>query len=116
MNHGLGTSSRIGYAGELSLLMFFTNSEQGAKYKFGVDVQSKGFDEAPDAILQAVHRLKWAGRTAVPMAASYIAALGKDGGAIHDANVEFNECLSLGYMKDDRIKVSIWQMRVRVHR
>lgn len=87
-------------------LMVFADGRQGAKYKFGVDVQSKGFDEAPDAILKAVHRLKWAGRTAVPMAAEFITALGCDGADIHEANVDFNECLSLGYMEDDRIKVS----------
>lgn len=78
----------------------------GAKYKFGVDVQSKGFDEAPDSILQAVQRLKWAGRTAVPMAAQFIESSGLNGADIHDANVDFNECLSLGYMEADRIKVS----------
>lgn len=87
-------------------MMSLANIEQGAKYKFGVDVQSKGFDEAPDAILKAVQRLKWAGRTAVPMAAEFIASLGCDGADVHDANVDFNECLSLGYMEADRIKVS----------
>lgn len=86
--------------------MFLTDNEKGAKYKFGVDVQSKGFDEAPDPILKAVHRLKWAGTTAVPGAAEFITSLGCDGGEHQDANVEFNECLSLGYMEADRIKVS----------
>lgn len=69
-------------------------------------MQSKGFSEAPDAILQAVQRLKWAGRAAVSMAAEFIDSIGLDGADIHDANVDFNECLSLGYMQDDRISVS----------
>lgn len=83
----------------------------GARYKFGVSVQSKGFDEAPDAILQAVQRLKWAGQTAVPMAAQFIESTGLTGADIHDANVDFNECLSLGYMEEDRIKVSSYLLR-----
>jgi hypothetical protein len=57
-------------------------------------------------VLKAVYRLKWAGRTAVPMAAQFITALGLSGSNIHQANVDFNECLSLGYMENDRINVS----------
>ncbi|OIW34227.1 hypothetical protein CONLIGDRAFT_677931 [Coniochaeta ligniaria NRRL 30616] len=41
-----------------------TQHNWGAKYKFAVDVQSKGFEEAPDTILQAVQQLKWAGTSA----------------------------------------------------
>ncbi|KAK0628598.1 hypothetical protein B0T17DRAFT_588674 [Bombardia bombarda] len=37
----------------------------GARYKFGVSVQSKGFDEAPDVVLRALHRLVWAGKGAI---------------------------------------------------
>ncbi|KAB5515012.1 hypothetical protein GE09DRAFT_1294939 [Coniochaeta sp. 2T2.1] len=38
-----------------------SSSGNGAVDKPGVTVQSKGFEEAPDAILQAVQQLQWAG-------------------------------------------------------
>jgi len=83
------------------------NYEQGAPYKFGVTVDSKGFSDAPETILQAVQQMRWAGTTAVPMAEGFIAeAVGRDGADVEEANVDFNECLSLGYMESDMIHVS----------
>ncbi|KAK3365209.1 hypothetical protein B0T24DRAFT_428302 [Lasiosphaeria ovina] len=75
----------------------------GARYKFGVAVQSKGFDQAPEVILRALHRLIWAGSSAVKKTTEWI---DKDGRGPHsppsDSN-DFNELLALGYMEDDRI-------------
>ncbi|KAB5547281.1 hypothetical protein GE09DRAFT_206578 [Coniochaeta sp. 2T2.1] len=75
----------------------------GAVYKFGVTVQSKGFEEAPDAILQAVQQLKWAGKTAMPLAHGFIRSTEGVITELHTGNVDFNECLALGYMSNDMI-------------
>ncbi|KAK4229938.1 hypothetical protein QBC38DRAFT_69141 [Podospora fimiseda] len=78
----------------------------GARYKFGVSVQSKGFSEAPDAILRALHRLIWAKRVAVPAHNQFL-------DKVEDKFVgeytrptgsqDFNELLALGYMENDCI-------------
>ncbi|KAM7222874.1 hypothetical protein V8F06_001772 [Rhypophila decipiens] len=75
----------------------------GAKYKFGVSVQSKGFDQAPDAILQVLQRLVWAAKKAVEATTIRLAEydLGPDGPP--PTSNAFNELLALGYMEDDRI-------------
>ncbi|ROT34664.1 hypothetical protein SODALDRAFT_285960 [Sodiomyces alkalinus F11] len=65
----------------------------GAPYKFVVNVLSKSFEEAPDAILKALMRLRWAGRESVRCTTQSLAT----------DFVEFNELLSLGYMEGDRI-------------
>ena len=78
---------------------------QGARYKFGVNVQSKGFDEAPDAILRALHRMVWAGQRAVKSTSEVMACQDGGGGpyAPPAGTNEFNELLALGFMEDDRI-------------
>ncbi|KAL2269594.1 hypothetical protein VTJ83DRAFT_1778 [Remersonia thermophila] len=78
----------------------------GARYKFGVSVQSKGFDEAPDVILQALHRLIWAKKMCVAHSNAFISTLperyiGPD--AIVSEEGDFNELLALGYMEKDKI-------------
>ncbi|KAJ4298633.1 hypothetical protein N0V88_003664 [Collariella sp. IMI 366227] len=78
----------------------------GARYKFGVSVQSKGFEEAPDVILRALQRLAWAKEVAVTNANKLIATL--DAGKVWPSAVvprdgDFNELLALGYMEKDRI-------------
>jgi hypothetical protein len=89
------------------LCVVLANDEQGATYKFGVTVQSKGFSEAPDSILKAVHRMKWAGVLGVQMANEMTNTRGVAAGNVHNvAAVNFNECLSLGYMQGDKINVS----------
>ena len=59
-------------------------------YKYVVDVDSKGFNEAPDPILRALHRLTWAGEQAVT-----------DG-----TFRKFNELLTVGYFEDQKMGVS----------
>ncbi|RYP07948.1 hypothetical protein DL765_008969 [Monosporascus sp. GIB2] len=77
-------------------------SNWGAYYKFGVVVKrSKGFDEAPDAILKGLHRLTWAGKTAID-AAGKVAI--EEGVAVSEGSapaefIPFNELLSLGYFE-----------------
>jgi len=78
----------------------------GAVYKFGVTVQSKGFEQAPDTILQAVQQLQWAGKTAMPLTQEFIRSTEGPIAELHTGNVDFNECLALGYMSNDRINVS----------
>ncbi len=82
----------------------------GARYKFGVSVQSKGFDEAPDVILRALHRLIWASQQAVHYTADMmdqpdLATLTDDEHRPPRKSNEFNELLALGFMEDDRINV-----------
>jgi len=78
----------------------------GAPYKFGVSVQSKGFEDAPDSILRALQRMRWAGKQAV---AETVAAMKGasviDCPNVADTFVDFNELLSLGYMQQDKIDV-----------
>ncbi|KXX72819.1 hypothetical protein MMYC01_210501 [Madurella mycetomatis] len=78
----------------------------GARYKFGVSVQSKGFAEAPDVILRALQRLAWAKKVAVSRSNAFIKGL--PGSFIGDHALvgesgDFNELLALGYMEDDKI-------------
>jgi 2OG-Fe(II) oxygenase superfamily len=61
----------------------------GAPYKYGVSVLSKGFDEAPSAIIKALKRLTWAGEQTVT----------EDLEPFH----AFNELLSIGYFEDTAI-------------
>ncbi|KAL1884208.1 hypothetical protein VTK73DRAFT_5344 [Phialemonium thermophilum] len=74
----------------------------GAPYKFGVAVQSKSFDEAPPAILKALHRMLWGGNAAASSASEWIKNLSQVD-PVPNRDVVFNELLSLGYMQDDRI-------------
>ncbi|KAL2183253.1 hypothetical protein L209DRAFT_813165 [Thermothelomyces heterothallicus CBS 203.75] len=78
----------------------------GARYKFGVTVQSKGFSEAPDIILRALQRLIWAKQVAVGHSNAFIKALDpKHVGehAVVSNSGDFNELLALGYMEQDKI-------------
>lgn len=81
----------------------------GAPYKFGVTVESVGFDQAPDCILRALQRLRWAGRHAVQATANLLGADSQLREYSHaDISVdfvEFNELLALGYMENDCINV-----------
>lgn len=63
-----------------------------------MSVLSKGFDEAPPAILKALKRLTWAGEHAV---SNQLATF-----------VPFNELLSIGYFEDTEIGVS----RLNLHK
>ncbi|KAK4161472.1 hypothetical protein QBC43DRAFT_268635 [Cladorrhinum sp. PSN259] len=79
----------------------------GARYKFGVSVQSKGFAEAPDCILRALQRLIWAKRIAVSASNKFIDALDQEGHVGQHTHAtesqDFNELLALGYMENDCI-------------
>lgn len=83
---------------------------KGARYKFGVTVQSKGFSEAPDVILRALQRLIWAKHVAVEHSNAFIRALdpryGGERAVVSDSG-DFNELLALGYMEQDKINVSV---------
>ncbi|KAK1758514.1 hypothetical protein QBC47DRAFT_374919 [Echria macrotheca] len=76
----------------------------GARYKFGVAVQSKGFDEAPPTILRALHRLIWASEGAVSMTPQLLTG---ENPSEHTPPLamehSFNELLALGYMERDQI-------------
>lgn len=67
-------------------------------------VRSKSFAEAPPAVLMALHRLIWAGKTAAKTATEWIAQRGNED-PVPAGEVSFNELLSLGYMEGDRISV-----------
>ncbi|KAL2198595.1 hypothetical protein P885DRAFT_33104 [Corynascus similis CBS 632.67] len=78
----------------------------GARYKFGVTVQSKGFSEAPDAILRALQRLIWAKQVSVEQSNTFVNALDQKYVGEHAIVLnsgDFNELLALGYMEDDKI-------------
>ncbi|KAK3330470.1 hypothetical protein B0H66DRAFT_612078, partial [Apodospora peruviana] len=75
----------------------------GACYKFGVAVQSKGFDDAPDVVLRALHRLTWAGGAAVKAATDHLLRHNHEQNDEVVRNNDFNELLALGYMENDRI-------------
>ncbi|KAK3310812.1 uncharacterized protein B0T15DRAFT_387684 [Chaetomium strumarium] len=84
----------------------------GARYKFGVAVQSTGFSEAPDVILIALQRLIWAKQQAVDASNAFIREIVAIGeldqhlvgpqAIVAQAN-DFNELLALGYMEEDKI-------------
>lgn len=63
---------------------------QGMPYKYVVDVNSKPFAAAPKPILDALHRLTWAGQKSV-----------SDG-----TFLPFNEMLTLGYFEGQKIGVT----------
>ncbi|EAQ89767.1 hypothetical protein CHGG_06386 [Chaetomium globosum CBS 148.51] len=78
----------------------------GARYKFGVTVQSKGFDEAPDIILRALQRLIWAKQVSVKASNNFMRTLTAESVSEHaivPTDGDFNELLALGYMEDDKI-------------
>ncbi|KAK4187259.1 hypothetical protein QBC35DRAFT_385243 [Podospora australis] len=79
----------------------------GARYKFGVTVQSKGFNEAPAQILMALQRLIWAKNQAVMYSNAFIGS--QDAATVSQSALlgdhqDFNELLALGYMEEDRIR------------
>jgi hypothetical protein len=61
-------------------------------YKYVVSVDSKGFDEAPNDMLQALGRLSWAAEKAVVSSG--------------DKYLPPNELLTLGYFEEMKIGVS----------
>ena len=61
-------------------------------YKYVVDVNSKGFKDAPPEILEAVRRCTWAGERTIQD--------GPFGG--------FNECLVVGYFTDGQMHVCVF--------
>lgn len=63
---------------------------KGLPYNFVAAPDSKGFSDAPPAIMDALSRLTWAGQDAV-----------QDG-----SYRPFNELLCLGYMENQQIGVS----------
>ncbi|KAK5656211.1 hypothetical protein OQA88_4972 [Cercophora sp. LCS_1] len=83
----------------------------GARYKFGVEVQSKGFDEAPPVIMRALHRLVWASRQAIANTQLLVdkAKTPATGTPTAVADLpttmtnDFNELLALGFMEGDAI-------------
>ena len=83
----------------------------GAHYKYGVSVGSKSFCEAPDPIIRALLRLRWAAREIIDHAKAFVPQLQGDG-EVEVAKslgfdfVEFNELLALGYFKGNMINVS----------
>lgn len=100
------TSVRTLYAFPSVQLLGLANSAQGAFYKFGVTVQSKGFSEAPDVVLKSVHRLQWAQKEASDLTKGWITGLGLEASLDFNVSEPINECLVLGYMQNDRIGVS----------
>ena len=68
---------------------------QGLPYKFVAAPDSKGFAEAPPAILDALNHLTWAGQDTV-----------RDG-----SYRPFNELLCLGYMESQKIGVSAFPIQ-----
>ncbi|KAH8588655.1 hypothetical protein B0O99DRAFT_693224 [Bisporella sp. PMI_857] len=61
----------------------------GAPYKYGVTQESKSFKEAPEAVLQAVNILTWAGEKAHVDGPEEFRK---------EPYLDFNECLSIGYL------------------
>jgi hypothetical protein len=76
-------------------------SIQGMPYKYVVSVDSKGFNEAPDAVTGALGRLAWATRKAVE--------------GTGDAFLPPNEMLVLGYFEDMKIGVSTCSLLTDEH-
>ncbi|KAK1833091.1 hypothetical protein QBC39DRAFT_279594, partial [Podospora conica] len=75
----------------------------GAKYKFGVQVASEGFDGAPAPILFCLHRLEWAKTEVIRQARAYATINQREYRDINDEVGTFNELLALGFMEDDSI-------------
>lgn len=74
-------------------------------------MQSKGFGEAPDAVLRALYRLIWAKQAVISAAKKYINLLDQERFVGEHTNIpdsnNFNELLALGYMESDSINVSL---------
>ncbi|KAJ2904878.1 hypothetical protein MKZ38_006919 [Zalerion maritima] len=76
----------------------------GAKYKFGVTVASTGFEEAPDTILRATQRLRWAGERAIEKTVESFDENEDPGRDVLPSEfIQFNEMLSIGYFRDGKI-------------
>ncbi|KAI1809903.1 hypothetical protein GGS20DRAFT_595396 [Poronia punctata] len=78
----------------------------GADYKFGVVVKtSRGFDTAPDAVMKALGRLTWAGKTAINLINEDVTKESRvvDRESMPDEFIDFNEQLILGYFEDCKI-------------
>ena len=79
---------------------------QGAKYKFGVPVDSEGFETAHPVVLYILHRLKWAAQMVISEAKRLTLDAGQATyGDISDPAGVFNELLALGFMEEDSINV-----------
>ncbi len=63
-------------------------------YKYIVAVDSKPFSEAPDLILNVLHRLQW--------------AAGQTHAADDGSFTGFNELLAVGYLEEQKMGVSIF--------
>ena len=79
---------------------------QGAKYKFGVQVESEGFAEAPAPVLFSVHRLDWVKSVSISQARGWALSNGQTYDGISEPVGDFNELLALGFMEDDSINAS----------
>jgi hypothetical protein len=82
---------------------------QGAHYKYGVFVDTTGFDEAPEEILRGVSQLTWAQEQAI---ISTSQKLHEDDAVFSGKSMSlksepFNELLSLGYFESSAISVSV---------
>lgn len=83
----------------------------GAHYKYVVSVGSKGFSEAPDPVLRALLRMRWAGHQVIEHAKTSVSQLQGDSKvevapSLGFDFVEFNELLALGYFEGNKINVS----------
>ena len=99
-------------AGKQQMLTNHFVQNYGAHYKYGVSVGSKSFCDAPDPVIRALLRLRWAGRLVVEHSRTSVAQY-QGRGKVETAQslgfdfVEFNELLALGYFKGNMINVSI---------
>lgn len=97
--------------GKQQMLTSHYAQNYGAHYKYGVSVGSKSFRDAPDPIIRALLRLRWAGHQVIEHARTSLSQL-QDDGRVEVARsvgfdfVEFNELLALGYFKGNKINVS----------
>lgn len=98
-------------AGKQQMLTSHFVQNYGAHYKYVVSVGSKGFSEAPDPVLRALLRMRWAGHQVIEHAKMSISQL-QGNGKVEVAPslgfdfVEFNELLALGYFEGNKINVS----------
>ncbi|SPO00159.1 uncharacterized protein DNG_03009 [Cephalotrichum gorgonifer] len=80
----------------------------GAQYKYVVSVGSKSFSDAPDPVLRALLRMRWAGHKVIEHAKMSITQLLAEGKvevapSLGFEFVEFNELLGLGYFEGNKI-------------
>lgn len=73
----------------MEISLSFAYDQKGLPYKYVVDVDSKGFSEAPKQILEGVRRMTWAGK--------YIVG--------DEAFKPFNELLAVGYFEGCKMGV-----------